>query len=80
MEHLYIVVLRHQRSQALAARVQADAGDTASGSQLSVFQCRLSRRRHANLVARLDAMIDHAKDHVVLVDIGAADGVEPRPS
>ena len=23
-------------------------------------------------------MIDHAEDHVVLVDIGVADGVEPR--
>ena len=45
--------------------------------QLSVFQCRLSRRRHANLVARLDEMIDHAEDHVVLVDIGVADGVDP---
>ena len=45
--------------------------------QLSVFQCRLSRRRHANLVARLDGMIDHAEDHVVLVDISLADGVAP---
>ena len=46
--------------------------------QLSVFQCRLSRRRHAALVARIDDLIDHGADHVVLVDVGVADGIEPR--
>ena len=46
--------------------------------QLSVFQCRLGRRRHAELVARLDDLIDHHTDHVVLVDVGVADGIEPR--
>ena len=46
--------------------------------QLSVFQYRLGRRRHAEPVARLDDLIDHAEDHVVLVDVGVADGIEPR--
>ena len=46
--------------------------------QISVFQCRLSRWRHAEMVARLDEMIDHAHAHVVLVDVGVADSVEPR--
>ena len=46
--------------------------------QLSVFQCRLNRRRQAELVARLDRLIDHKEDHVVLVDVGVADTIEPR--
>ena len=46
--------------------------------QLSVFQCRLNRRRQAELVARLDRLIDHKADHVVLVDVGVADSIDPR--
>ena len=46
--------------------------------QLSVFQCRLSRRRHAELVATLDQIIHHEQDHVLLLDLGPAEGVVPR--
>ena len=46
--------------------------------QLSVFQCRLSRVRHAELVADLDRIIHHDEDHIVLMDIGPADKVEPK--
>lgn len=46
--------------------------------QLSVFQCRLSPRRHAEMVATLDQLIHHADDHVLVVDLGAAEKVEPR--
>jgi len=46
--------------------------------QLSVFQCRLTRRRHAELIAMLDEMIQHKEDHVVLLDLGLADEVNPR--
>ena len=46
--------------------------------QLSVFQCRLSRLRHAELVADLDGIVHHEQDHVVLVDLGPADQVEPK--
>ena len=46
--------------------------------QLSVFQCRLSRRRHAELVATLDQIIHHEEDHILLLDLGPADGVVPR--
>ena len=46
--------------------------------QLSVFQCRMNRRRQAELLERLDQVIDHGDDHVVLVDVGVADNVEPR--
>lgn len=46
--------------------------------QLSVFQCRLSVQRHAELIALLDGIIHHADDHVVLMDIGPAEQVSPR--
>jgi CRISPR-associated protein Cas2 len=46
--------------------------------QLSVFQCRLNRRRHAELVATLDEIIHHEQDHVLMLDLGAADGVVPK--
>ncbi|MGQ0592017.1 MAG: CRISPR-associated endonuclease Cas2 [Gammaproteobacteria bacterium] len=46
--------------------------------QLSVFQCRLTRRRHAELVATLDQIIHHEQDHVLMLDLGPAEGVVPR--
>ena len=46
--------------------------------QLSVFQCRLSRRRHADLLATLDELIHHDHDHVLMLDLGVADNVTPR--
>lgn len=46
--------------------------------QLSVFQCRLSRQRHAELVALLDGVIHHQSDHVIFLDLGPADSVKPR--
>lgn len=46
--------------------------------QLSVFQCRLSARRRAELGARLDGLIHHAQDHVLILDLGPADSVDPR--
>ena len=46
--------------------------------QLSVFQCRLSRQRHAELIATLDEIIDHKDDHVVIVDLGLAENVIPQ--
>lgn len=46
--------------------------------QLSVFQCRLTRVRHAELIADLDDLIHNREDHVVVIDVGPADSVEPR--
>jgi len=46
--------------------------------QLSVFQCRLSKRRHAELLATLDEIIHHDDDHVLMLDLGLADSVTPR--
>ena len=46
--------------------------------QLSVFQCRLSERRHAELLSLLDGAIKDGEDHVVMLDLGPADAVKPR--
>lgn len=46
--------------------------------QLSVFHCRLAPVRHAELIADLDSLIHHDEDHVVIIDVGPADQVEPR--
>jgi CRISPR-associated protein Cas2 len=46
--------------------------------QLSVFQCRLNRRRRIELKLALGEIIDHAEDHVVILDLGAAAGIRPR--
>lgn len=44
--------------------------------QLSVFQCRLSKRRRAELEARLREFIKVGADHVLLIDVGPADKIE----
>ena len=48
--------------------------------QLSVFQCRLSRRRHAELVTLLDDAIHHEQDHILIIDVGNITSVNPRIS
>jgi CRISPR-associated protein Cas2 len=44
--------------------------------QLSVFQCRLSRRRRAELETRLRELVKAGEDHVLLIDVGPADRIE----
>ena len=46
--------------------------------QLSVFQCRLTARRRAEMAARLEDLIAPAEDHVLIVDLGPADKVDPH--
>ncbi len=46
--------------------------------QLSVFQCRLSRKRHAEMLATMDEIIDQKDDHVVIIDVGVLENVHPR--
>ena len=41
--------------------------------QLSVFQCRLSRKRRAELEMRLRELIKSGEDHILVIDIGPAD-------
>ncbi len=44
--------------------------------QLSVFQCRLSRRRRAELETQLRELVKAGEDHVLLIDVGPADKME----
>lgn len=45
--------------------------------QLSIFQCRLTTRRRAEMSARLEESIERTEDHVLIVDMGPADAVDP---
>lgn len=76
-EHLYLVVydIADQKRWRRVFGIMEGFGEWL---QLSVFQCRLSLQRHAELIALLDGIIHHSEDHVVLVDVGVADQVVPR--
>ena len=45
--------------------------------QLSVFQCRLTARRRVELAARLERRIKADEDHVLILDLGPADKIDP---
>jgi CRISPR-associated protein Cas2 len=45
--------------------------------QLSVFQCRLTPRRRAEMAARLERWIKRDEDHVLIIDLGPAEGAGP---
>ena len=76
-EHLYFVCydIRNQRRWRQVFRKMCGYGEWV---QLSVFQCRLSRVRLAELIASLDEMILHGSDHVIILDVGRAENVKPR--
>lgn len=46
--------------------------------QLSVFRCELSERDKMRLVAKLDAVIHHDEDQILIIDIGPAPGRSRR--
>lgn len=76
-EHLYLITydIRDNKRWRRVFRLMKGFGEWL---QLSVFQCRLSRRRHAELVALLDGVIKHGTDAVLVIDLGPADKVKPR--
>lgn len=76
-EHIYIVtydIAEPRRWRAIFALMKGYG----EWLQLSVFQCRMSRRRCADLIATVDEIIHHTEDHVLVMDIGPADSVKPR--
>lgn len=75
--HIYIVVydIRDPKRWRRLFKLMHGYGDWL---QLSVFQCRLTRQRHAELVALIDGLIHHDDDHVVVMDMGRAERIEPR--
>ena len=76
-EHLYLVAydIHDDRRWRQVFRIMNGHGDWL---QYSVVQCRLSRKRHAELVAQLDVAIKHSEDHILIIDLGPADKVAPR--
>ena len=76
-EHLYLVtydIADDKRWRAVFKLMHAYG----EWLQLSVFQCRLSRARQLEMVSRLSATIANDADHVMVVDVGPADNVQPR--
>ena len=46
--------------------------------QLSVFQCRLTARRRTEMTMRLEKLIRPTDDHILIMDLGPAESVDPR--
>lgn len=76
-EHLYLVTydIGDDKRWRRIWRVMNGYGEWL---QLSVFQCRLTRQRHAELIVSLDEIIEKSEDHILLMDLGPADAVTPR--
>jgi len=76
-EHLYIVSydISDPKRWRRIFRLMHGYGDWL---QLSVFQCRLGEKRRAEMIALIDGIIAHGQDHVLIVDLGPAEGVKPR--
>lgn len=45
------------------------------GLHYSVFRCDLSRKGRVELRARIEEVINHSEDRVMIVDLGPVDGV-----
>lgn len=76
-ERLYIVAYDISDSKRWRAIFKAMHG-YGDWLQLSLFQCRLTRLRHAEMIADLDQLIHHDDDHVLIMNLGNADAVKPR--
>lgn len=76
-EHLYIVTydIRDDKRGRRIFKLMKGYGEWL---QLSVFQCRLSARRQAELIQLLDGIIVDGQDHVVMLDLGPAGAVKPK--
>lgn len=46
--------------------------------QLSVFQCRLSKTKRAELESRLREVVKNGQDHLMIIDVGPAKNIKLR--
>jgi CRISPR-associated protein Cas2 len=76
-EHLYIVTydIADPRRWRVVFRLMHGYGEWV---QLSVFQCRLTRTRRAELTQQLEAALSKTEDHAIIIDVGPAEGVQPK--
>jgi CRISPR-associated protein Cas2 len=77
MEHLFIISydIAEPKRWRRVFRIMKGYGEWL---QLSVFQCRLTRMRIVQLESELRDAMNQREDHVLIVDVGPADGVKPR--
>ncbi len=76
-EHLYIVTYDIADDKRWRAIFKLMHG-YGEWQQLSVFQCRLTRSRHIELTQKLGDLISLNDDHVMIIDIGPAESVQPK--
>ena len=76
-EHLYIVTYDITEPKRWRQVFNAMKG-YGQWLQLSVFQCRLTVRRRVEMTARLEDMIQPSEDHILILDLGPADSVDPH--
>lgn len=76
-EHLYIISydISDQKRWRRVFRLLKGYGEWV---QLSVFQCRMSLRRHSELIGLLDGIVKHDADHILIMDLGLADQISPH--
>jgi len=76
-DHLYLVCYDISDAQRWRRvfKIMKGYGEWA---QLSVFQCRLGERQHAEMFQLLDSVIKRDADRVLIIDLGPADEVQPR--
>ncbi len=75
-EQLYIVTydIADKRRWRRVFRIMQGYGEWL---QLSVFQCRLTKRRRAELETQLREAVKDGHDHVLVIDVGPAAKVNP---
>lgn len=76
-EHLYIIAydIRCPKRWRRLFKLMEGSG---AWLQYSIFQCRLSRRRLAEVRTAVEEIVHHTEDHVVFLDLGPADQVDLR--
>ncbi|MDN5874688.1 MAG: CRISPR-associated endonuclease Cas2 [Sinobacteraceae bacterium] len=76
-EHLYLVSydIRDPKRWRRIFKLMKGYGEWL---QLSVFQCRMSRRRQAEMIELLDGILNRKEDALLIVDVGPADQVKPK--
>ncbi len=73
-ERLYIVTydISNQRRWRRVFKTMHGYGEWL---QLSVFQCRLTPRRRAELETALRELVKNGEDHVLMINVGSADKI-----
>ena len=77
MEHFYLVAYDISSNKRWRKVFKTMKG-YGEWMQLSVFQCRLDKSNRFRMTDALSGIINHEEDHVLIIDIGPADGIKPK--